>query len=215
MSSPSNPNSGLHRSLSGHLQRLHIRTGDGSQSAPDISEHNIGVSRRLTSSKKSHSYQHQKSFTSESIDPTSPVYVTHNNPNSSASSSKSSSASFLSRKMSSKRDRSNSVGRTKSSTANASPLTTNKIDTANSGLYTKYSNQSDGTSCKSDESGSNNSTPQLSPSKDLPSSAFGKARDRTTFKGVIDKFVGSFNGNLFYYYFKVSRLTCVDNRTLE
>jgi p21-activated kinase 1 len=46
-----------------------------------------------------------------------------------------------------------------------------------------------------DNNSSGNSTPQLSPLKDLPSGAFGKARDRSTFKGVIDKFVGSFNGN--------------------
>lgn len=56
-------------------------------------------------------------------------------------------------------------------------------------LQLKYSIDSN-----SDDSGGNSSPPQLSPSKDLPpSSAFGKARDRSTFKGVIDKFVGSFN----------------------
>jgi p21-activated kinase 1 len=46
---------------------------------------------------------------------------------------------------------------------------------------------------ESDDSGQ--STPQFSPPKDLSTGAFGKARDRSTFKGVFDKFVGSFNGN--------------------
>lgn len=97
---------------------------------------------------------------SSKSDTTSPVYNTKQ-------------PSFLSRTLSSKRDRSNSVGRNRPSP----PLpSTNKESDHNS-------------------DDSTHSTPQLSPSKDLPpSSAFGKARDRSTFKGVIDKFVGSFNG---------------------
>lgn len=84
------------------------------------------------------------------------------------------SSSFLSRTLSSKRDRSDSVGRNRPSP----PLP----------IIQKENEQSDDSSYN---------TPQLSPLKDLPpSSAFGKARDRSTFKGVIDKFVGSFNGKI-------------------
>ncbi|KAG2237441.1 hypothetical protein INT48_009570 [Thamnidium elegans] len=144
MTSPNNSNGGLHRSLSSHLQRLNIRTPDSSApSSPDISEKDIG--RKLTTS-------------SSKSDTTGPVYNTKQ-------------PSFLSRTLSSKRDRSNSVGRNRPSP----PLPNTN----------KESDHSDD---------STHSTPQLSPSKDLPpSSAFGKARDRSTFKGVIDKFVGSFN----------------------
>ncbi|KAI7888167.1 protein kinase [Mucor mucedo] len=86
---------------------------------------------------------------------------------------KQSSSSFLSRTLSSKRDRADSVGRNRPSPPLPPPITHKESD-------------------HSDDSSS--STPQLSPLKDLPpSSAFGKARDRSTFKGVIDKFVGSFN----------------------
>lgn len=38
------------------------------------------------------------------------------------------------------------------------------------------------------------------PFKDLPSGALGKPRDRSTFKGVFDKFVGSFNGKVCIIY---------------
>lgn len=102
-------------------------------------------------------------------EPTSPIYK---------------SSSFLSRTLSSKRDRSDNSGRNRPSPPainHSSPLL-NRSD--NSIGRDRYSS-------KSDESAS---TPQLSPSKELPSSPFGKARDRTTLKGVIDKFVGSLNG---------------------
>ena len=102
---------------------------------------------------------------SSKSDITSPVYNTKQ-------------PSFLSRTLSSKRDRSNSVGRNRPSP----PLPMNQ-----------HSDHSDDSS---------HSTPQLSPLKDLPpSSAFGKARDRSTFKGVIDKFVGSFNGKVYIYIY--------------
>ena len=43
MSSPSNSNGGLSRSLSSHLQRLNIRTPESSvPSSPDISEKDLG-----------------------------------------------------------------------------------------------------------------------------------------------------------------------------
>jgi hypothetical protein len=104
------------------------------------------------------------------------------------------SAGFLSRTLSSKRDRSNSVGRNRRPSpppppTNSSPLLSNTT----TNLQMKYTPI--GTDRLSDDNSSGNSTPQLSPLKDLPSGAFGKARDRSTFKGVIDKFVGSFNGN--------------------
>ena len=49
MSSPSNSNGGgLHRSLSSHLGRLHMRTPDSSTlPSPDISEKDIGKKERL------------------------------------------------------------------------------------------------------------------------------------------------------------------------
>ncbi|KAI8883017.1 Pak2 protein [Backusella circina FSU 941] len=145
----------LERSLSSHLQRLTVRTTDNSS---DISEK---VSSKLNmGSPRQHN---------DINEPTSPVYK---------------STSFLSRTLSSKRDRSDNSGRnTRPSPPplnHSSPLL-NRSDNSIGG---------DRYSSKSDESGS---TPQLSPSKELTSSPFGKARDRTTFKGVIDKFVGSLN----------------------
>ncbi|CAO3625893.1 unnamed protein product [Mucor hiemalis] len=133
-----------------------MRTPDSTPSSPDISEKEIG--RKLTTS--SHK---------------SASDVTSNKPQ-----------SFLSRTLSSKRNRSNSVGRNRPSpplpATNSSPLITTN---ANMNLQLKYSIDKEN---NSDDSGNN------SPSKELPpSSAFGKARDRSTFKGVIDKFVGSFN----------------------
>lgn len=130
-------------------------------------------------------------------------YSNTNNQNGETSSK--SSGSFLSRTLSSKRDRSNSVGRSRPSLpppppTNSSPLLNraqSERSTATTGTTTnlqmKYSPPS-----HSDDSG--NTTPQLSSLKDLPSGAFGKARDRSTFKGVIDKFVGSFNGKYNWLY---------------
>ncbi|CEP18364.1 hypothetical protein [Parasitella parasitica] len=175
MTSPNNSNGGLSRSLSSHLQRLNIRTPDSSvPSSPDISEKDLG--RKVSSSNNS-----------------------NNGSSQSGGESFSKSGSFLSRTMSSKRDRSNSVGRSRPSLPPPPPTSSSLLlsraqserSTATTGTTTtklqmKYSPPS-----HSDDSGS--STPQLSPLKDLPSGAFGKARDRTTFKGVIDKFVGSFN----------------------
>ncbi|CAO3642563.1 unnamed protein product [Mucor fragilis] len=179
MSSPSNSNGGLSRSLSSHLQRLNIRTPESSvPSSPDISEKDLG--RKLSSS------NHTSSASSS-------------NNHSGAETPTKSSGSFLSRTLSSKRDRSNSVGRSRPSLppppTNSSPLlnraqserSTATTGTTNTNLQMKYSPPAS----HSDDSGS--STPQLSSLKDLPSGAFGKARDRSTFKGVIDKFVGSFN----------------------
>ncbi|KAG1396868.1 hypothetical protein G6F60_009370 [Rhizopus arrhizus] len=141
MSSPSS-STGLHRSLSSHLQRLHIRS---SESAPDIfSEKELSRSSNRI----------------ENGEPTSPL----NNK----------SSSFLSRTLSSKRDRSNSVnskGHRKRSPS--PPLPTHQS------LQMKYSPKSEDSS--------------QFPFKDLPSGALGKPRDRSTFKGVFDKFVGSFN----------------------
>lgn len=182
MSSPSNPNGGLSRSLSSHLQRLNIRTPESSvPSSPDISEKDLG--RKLSSS------NHTSSASS----------FNNSNQNGAETPTKSS-GSFLSRTLSSKRDRSNSVGRSRPSLpppppTNSSPLlnraqserSTATTGTTTTNLQMKYSPPAS----HSDDSGS--STPQLSPLKDLPSGAFGKARDRSTFKGVIDKFVGSFN----------------------
>lgn len=93
-------------------------------------------------------------------------------------------SSFLSRTLSSKRDRSNSVGKGHHRKQSPSPPPLPTSTTQN--LQLKYSPQS--SSPKSDDS------PQPFPLKDLPSGALGKPRDRTTFKGVFDKFVGSFNG---------------------
>ncbi|CEG71340.1 Putative Protein kinase [Rhizopus microsporus] len=92
-------------------------------------------------------------------------------------------SSFLSRTLSSKRDRSNSVGKGHHRKQSPSPPPLPTSTTQN--LQLKYSPQS--SSPKSDDS------PQPFPLKDLPSGALGKPRDRTTFKGVFDKFVGSFN----------------------
>ncbi|KAF1803503.1 Pak2 protein [Mucor lusitanicus] len=183
MSSPSNSNGGLSRSLSSHLQRLNIRTPESSvPSSPDISEKDLG--RKLSSS----------------TNHTSSASSSNNNNQSGAETPTKSSGSFLSRTLSSKRDRSNSVGRSRPSlppppSTNSSPLlnraqserSTATTGTTTTNLQMKYSPPAS----HSDDSGS--STPQLSPLKDLPSGAFGKARDRSTFKGVIDKFVGSFN----------------------
>lgn len=109
-----------------------------------------------------------------------------------------SSSGFLSRTLSSKRDRSNSVGRHRRPSpppppTNASPLINRETASTTTNLQMKYSPV--GSDRQSDENSSGTSTPQLPSLKDLPSGAFGKARDRSTFKGVIDKFVGSFNGN--------------------
>ena len=94
------------------------------------------------------------------------------------------SSSFLSKRRSSKRDRSNPMGkgsRSHSSSPPPAPITQS--------LQMKYTPQS--SSPKSDDS-------SQFPFKDLPSGALGKARDRNTFKGVFDKFVGSFNGKKKY-----------------
>ncbi|CAO0794358.1 unnamed protein product [Mucor circinelloides] len=179
MSSPSNSNGGLSRSLSSHLQRLNIRTPESSvPSSPDISEKDLG--RKLSSS------NHTSTASS------------YNNQSGAETPTKSS-GSFLSRTLSSKRDRSNSVGRSRPSlppppSTNSSPLLNraqSERSTATTGTTTNLQMKYSPPASHSDDSGS--STPQLSPLKDLPSGAFGKARDRSTFKGVIDKFVGSFN----------------------
>lgn len=109
-----------------------------------------------------------------------------------------SSGSFLSRTLSSKRDRSNSVGgkrRPSPPLQSPSPLLTRAQSerSTTTNLQMKYATMND---ADSDDS-SGNSTPQFSSPKDLPTGAFGKARDRSTFKGVFDKFVGSFNGKIY------------------
>ncbi|OBZ83485.1 Serine/threonine-protein kinase SMU1 [Choanephora cucurbitarum] len=146
MSSPSDPNGSLHRSLSSHLQRLNMRTP--SDNSPDIPE---------TGRKLSHPIQQP---------------------------------SFLSRTLSSKRDRSNSVGKSRPSPplphTTSSPLlmrAQSERSTPTTQLQMKYApnNIND-----EDDDG-------IAAIQSLPSGAFGKARDRSTFKGVFDKFVGSFN----------------------
>lgn len=95
----------------------------------------------------------------------------------------SSSSGFISRKLSSKRDRSNSTSRNRPSPPPPPPSLpsyTSQSSSTSTNLQMKYSVD-------------NNDEP-FSPSSLPPASAFGKARDRSTFKGVIDKFVGSFNG---------------------
>ncbi|KAI9258240.1 Pak2 protein [Sporodiniella umbellata] len=144
MSSPSN-STGLHRSLSSHLQKLNMRSSESAPSSPDIcSEKELG---------------HSKLGLVERHESTGP-------------SSKSS--SFLSRTLSSRRDRSNSTSKGHRKRSPSPPLPTPPTQ-----LQMKYTPKGD-------------NSPQF-PFKELPSGALGKARDRTTFKGVFDKFVGSFN----------------------
>jgi p21-activated kinase 1 len=96
------------------------------------------------------------------------------------------SSGFLSRTLSSKRDRSNSTSRNRPSPP-LPPSVPSLSSNANTNLQMKYSIDQSSSSSGDD-----------SPLNNLPpASAFGKARDRSTFKGVIDKFVGSFNGKLF------------------
>ncbi|RCI05086.1 signal transducing kinase of the PAK [Rhizopus stolonifer] len=150
MSSPSDSNGGLHRSLSSHLQKLNMRTASDSNihNAPDIPEKDIG--RKMTSP------------------------------------STQSSGSFLSRTLSSKRDRSNSVGRNRPSPplphTTSSPL-----------LMRAQSERSPTTQLQMKYTPPQQPDDSLTALQNLPSGAFGKARDRSTFKGVFDKFVGSFN----------------------
>ncbi|KAI8338840.1 kinase-like domain-containing protein [Blakeslea trispora] len=146
MSSPGDPNGGLHRSLSSHLQRLNMRTQ--SDNSPDIPE---------TGRKPSHPLQQP---------------------------------SFLSRTLSSKRDRSNSVGKNRPSPplphTTSSPLlmrAQSERSTPTTQLQMKYT----------PSNLNNDDDDGLTALQSLPSGAFGKARDRSTFKGVFDKFVGSFN----------------------
>ncbi|KAL0093533.1 Pak2 protein [Phycomyces blakesleeanus] len=164
MSSPSKP-SALHRSLSGHLQRLHI---SGSTNVPDMPE------------KPTNSPLGTPIGTPP---PLSPV------------STKETSGSFLSRTLSSKRNRSgSSSGRTRHSPplppSTSSPLmkqSTLKHDTNLSTQEPQPKRISD----QSDESGSGNSA--SSPSKEVLSTSAGKTKDRNAFKEVFEKVVGSFN----------------------
>ncbi|KAG1048281.1 hypothetical protein G6F46_003925 [Rhizopus delemar] len=129
-----------------------MRPSESAPSSPDIfSEKELGrISKQLSIEKNS--------------DPVTPL---------------SKSSSFLSKRRSSKRDRSNSKGKGSRSHSSSPPPAPNTQS-----LQMKYTPQS--SSPKSDDS-------SQFPFKDLPSGALGKARDRNTFKGVFDKFVGSFN----------------------
>ncbi|CAO3699924.1 unnamed protein product [Rhizopus stolonifer] len=87
------------------------------------------------------------------------------------------SSSFLSRTLSSKRDRSNSTSKGNRKRSPSPPLPTPPTQN----LQIKYTPKAE------------DDISSQFPFKDLPSGALGKPRDRTTFKGVFDKFVGSFN----------------------
>ncbi|CAO3662864.1 unnamed protein product [Rhizopus stolonifer] len=146
MSSPSN-STGLHKSFSSHLQKLHIRSSESAPTTPNVFSEKDQGRKKLGS-----------------IDNSDPIKLT------------SKSSSFLSKRRSSKREDISSMGKSSRSHSSSPPLTTQK-------LQVKYSPQH---SPKSDDS-------SQFPFKDLPSGALGKPRDRTTFKGVFGKFVGSFN----------------------
>ncbi|KAI9025287.1 kinase-like domain-containing protein [Phycomyces nitens] len=183
MSSPSKP-SALHRSLSGHLQRLHI---SGSTNVPDMPDKRSVTGRNQSSNRL-------VSETATEFSSTSTISPHGTPPPLSPVSTKENSGSFLSRTLSSKRNRSgSSSGRTRHSPplppSTSSPLLKQsalKHDTTPTQETTEPKRISD----RSDESGSGNSA--SSPSKEVLGTS-AKTKDRNAFKEVFEKVVGSFN----------------------
>ncbi|SAL97794.1 hypothetical protein [Absidia glauca] len=211
MTSPSKQSSSLHRSLSGHLQRLQLRRDDSSQDPGDKREGKKSLRkpshksspplpRKLTTDMDASSVKTSSTISSPgtgtgnqgSQTPTATTATTPVSP----SISKSSAGSFLSRTLSSKRTRANSSSRTRPSpppqlSSTSSPLLNRSSDPLAAHLDEQpfdTMNRSD--SNKSDDSATSN--PGDSPSaQNTPGG--GKARDRNTLKDVFGKFVGSFN----------------------
>ncbi|KAI9316787.1 kinase-like domain-containing protein [Dichotomocladium elegans] len=156
MSSPSSspkPVSSLHRSLSGHLQRLHIRNQEPSSSSP-TSPHEF--SEKRPGRRKIRRKERERKRTP--MDHTEQMPIKRSKSQLTSSSSKLSSSSI------SRRHRSPPPP---ASTSSPSPFNNSQISET------------------TDDSAED--------TKDTSNGMLGKPRDRTTFKGVFGKMVGSFN----------------------
>ncbi|KAJ8663807.1 hypothetical protein O0I10_000081 [Lichtheimia ornata] len=178
MSSPnstSKSTSSLHRSLSGHLQRLHIRNQDTNTptSSQEFTEKR-SAPRKFSLQSRSPPSQQLLSRSQENtgIDAIQPIKR-------SKSQMTSSSSTKLSSSSVSRRHRSPPPPASSSSPImNKSALEQQQQQQQNIMSSSQISETTD-------DSGDD--------AKDLSNGMFGKARDRTTFKGVFGKMVGSFN----------------------
>ncbi|KAI8144908.1 kinase-like domain-containing protein [Fennellomyces sp. T-0311] len=200
MSSPTSNNkstSSLHRSLSGHLQRLHIRNADSSSNSQEITEKRTGGSRKFSLQSKSPppmpQYRPHGADNSTGIDAIQPIKR-------SKSQSTSSSGSKLSSSISKSRHRSppppssTSSPIVKSSSNTTQPSTKNSTNHSSGNLYFNNSSNQQGLSNSQISEASDDSAEEIMKDlSNLSNAGFGKARDRTTFKGVFGKMVGSFN----------------------
>ncbi|KAI8084712.1 Pak2 protein [Halteromyces radiatus] len=203
MTSPSKSSSSLHRSLSGHLQRLQLRREDASQENGEKREDKKTL--RKPSHKSSPPLPRKITTTDTtdggSIKTSSSISTSGNQQTStpvSPSVSKSSAGSFLSRTLSSKRTRAESSSRNRPSppppSSTSSPLLTRSSDPLDPTLDNSTNQQVNRSSSKSDDDSSGSPTPPLENSPPTTSTGTNnKARDRNTLKDVFGKFVGSFN----------------------
>ncbi|KAG0171389.1 signal transducing kinase of the PAK [Apophysomyces sp. BC1034] len=176
MSSPSSSkSSSLHRSLSGHLQRLHIRNHDAVP-VPDISE-----KRRKQSIRSSTRQVTDSGVDASSVLSTSPA----NN---------SKSGSFLSRTLSTKRNRSDSVGKSPPLPSTSSPLLKPLQSRSDSSMpqppsSSNYSSQLNRISGKSEDDSLSSGSPQ----HESPLKEMNNGKGTRSLKDVFGKVVGSFN----------------------
>lgn len=219
MSSPTSSNkpvSGLHRSLSGHLQRLHIRNHDSSSpsSPQEFTEKRSGNTMfALYPSHYSPLNTHaniifltgpSRKFSLQSQSRSPPLsqsikYENNAQPiKRSKSQGTSSSASKLSRSPSTNHSRHN---RSPPQANNNNPLSQTSSQTGSSSSSSHYyttsqqqQQQQQQSATMSNSQISDPSDDSLEELKDAANGSLGKARDRTTFKGVFGKMVGSFNG---------------------